>query len=227
MITLKNVRKMYENGADALKGINLEVADGEFIFIVGPSGSGKSTLTKILTGEVCPTDGEVVVNGFDMNRIRRSKLHKLRRTLGIIFQDFRLIENKTVYQNVEFVMRVLGAKPRKIKERVRYVLELVGLDHKMRCMPEELSGGEQQRVAIARALANNPKLIIADEPTGNIDPELSRELMALLVEINKKGTTVLVVTHEEELVNEFTNRVVVINSGRIVRDGTGGYYGNV
>ena len=227
MITLKNVRKTYENGADALKGINLEVADGEFIFIVGPSGSGKSTLTKILTGEVSPTDGEVVVNGFDMNRIRRSKLHKLRRTLGIIFQDFRLIENKTVYQNVEFVMRVLGAKPRKIKERVRYVLELVGLDHKMRCMPEELSGGEQQRVAIARALANNPKLIIADEPTGNIDPELSRELMALLVEINKKGTTVLVVTHEEELVNEFTNRVVVINSGRIVRDGTGGYYGNV
>ena len=159
--------------------------------------------------------------------MRRYKLPKLRRTLGIIFQDFRLIEDKTVYQNIEFVMRVVGARPRKIKERVGYVLKLVGLEDKMRCLPRELSGGEQQRVAIARALANNPKLIIADEPTGNIDPELSRELMALLVEINKKGVTILVVTHEEELVNEFTNRVVVINRGEVVRDGTGGYYGNV
>jgi len=203
------------------------VADGEFVFIVGPSGSGKSTLTKILTGEVQATDGEVIVNGFDLNRMRRYKLPKLRRTLGIIFQDFRLIEDKTVYQNIEFVMRVVGARPRKIKERIGYVLKLVGLEDKMRCLPRELSGGEQQRVAIARALANNPKLIIADEPTGNIDPELSRELMALLVEINKKGVTILVVTHEEELVNEFTNRVVVINRGEVVRDGTGGYYGNV
>jgi len=227
MITMKNVRKTYENGADALKGVSLDVADGEFVFIVGPSGSGKSTLTKILTGEVQATDGEVIVNGFDLNRMRRYKLPKLRRTLGIIFQDFRLIEDKTVYQNIEFVMRVVGARPRKIKERIGYVLKLVGLEDKMRCLPRELSGGEQQRVAIARALANNPKLIIADEPTGNIDPELSRELMALLVEINKKGVTILVVTHEEELVNEFTNRVVVINRGEVVRDGTGGYYGNV
>ncbi|MBR2472660.1 MAG: cell division ATP-binding protein FtsE [Clostridia bacterium] len=227
MITMKNVRKTYENGADALKGVSLDVADGEFVFIVGPSGSGKSTLTKILTGEVQATDGEVIVNGFDLNRMRRYKLPKLRRTLGIIFQDFRLIEDKTVYQNIEFVMRVVGARPRKIKERVGYVLKLVGLEDKMRCLPRELSGGEQQRVAIARALANNPKLIIADEPSGNIDPELSRELMALLVEINKKGVTILVVTHEEELVNEFTNRVVVINRGEVVRDGTGGYYGNV
>jgi len=212
---------------DALRGINLEVEDGEFVFIVGPSGSGKSTLTKILTGEVCCTDGDVRVNGFDLTRIRPSKLPKLRRTLGIIFQDFRLIENKTVYQNIEFAMRVVGVKAKKIRERIEYVLELVGLQNKMHCMPDELSGGEQQRVAIARALANNPRLIIADEPTGNIDPELSRELMALLVEINKKGTTILVVTHEEELVNEFTNRVVVINSGEVVRDGTGGYYGDV
>ena len=224
---MKNVRKTYDNGADALKGVSLDVADGEFIFIVGPSGSGKSTLTKILTGEEHATDGEVIVNGFDLNRMRKYKLPKLRRTLGIIFQDFRLIEDKTVYQNIEFVMRVVGARPRKIKERVGYVLKLVGLEDKMRCLPRELSGGEQQRVAIARALANNPKLIIADEPTGNIDPELSRELMALLVEINKKGVTILVVTHEEELVNEFTNRVVVINRGEVVRDGTGGYYGNV
>ncbi len=227
MITMKNVRKSYSNGADALRGINLEVADGEFVFIVGPSGSGKSTLTKILTGEIHCTDGEVSVNGFNLVGIRPSKLPKLRRTLGVIFQDFRLIENKTVYQNIEFAMRVVGVRTKKIKERAKYVLELVGLQDKMRCMPSELSGGEQQRVAIARALANNPKLIIADEPTGNIDPELSRELMALLVEINKKGTTILVVTHEEELVNEFTNRVVVINRGEVVRDGTGGYYGNV
>ena len=227
MITMKNVRKTYGNGADALKGISLEVADGEFVFIVGPSGSGKSTLTKILSGEVGATDGEVIVNGVDVNRIRRSKLPKFRRSLGIIFQDFRLIEDKTVYQNIEFVLRVVGVKPRKIRGRVEYVLKLVGLENKMRCLPKELSGGEQQRVAIARALANNPQLIIADEPTGNIDPELSRELMALLVEINKQGVTVLVVTHEEELVNEFTNRVVVINRGEVVRDGTGGYYGNV
>ena len=224
---MKNVRKTYGNGADALKGISLEVADGEFVFIVGPSGSGKSTLTKILSGEECATDGEVIVNGVDVNRIRQSKLPKFRRSLGIIFQDFRLIEDKTVYQNIEFVLRVVGVKPRKIKGRIEYVLKLVGLENKMRCLPKELSGGEQQRVAIARALANNPKLIIADEPTGNIDPELSRELMALLVEINKQGVTVLVVTHEEELVNEFTNRVVVINRGEVVRDGTGGYYGNV
>ena len=227
MITMKNVRKTYGNGADALKGISLEVADGEFVFIVGPSGSGKSTLTKILSGEECATDGEVIVNGVDVNRIRQSKLPKFRRSLGIIFQDFRLIEDKTVYQNIEFVLRVVGVKPRKIKGRIEYVLKLVGLENKMRCLPKELSGGEQQRVAIARALANNPKLIIADEPTGNIDPELSRELMALLVEINKQGVTVLVVTHEAELVHEFTNRVVVINRGEVVRDGTGGYYGNV
>ena len=227
MISMKNVRKSYPNGADALRGINLEVNDGEFVFLVGPSGSGKSTLTKLLTGEIYCTDGEIEVNGFDLTNMKPSKLPKLRRTLGVIFQDFRLIENKAVYENIEFAMRVIGAKPKKIRERISYVLELVGLPDKMRCMPNELSGGEKQRVAIARALANNPKLIIADEPTGNIDPELSRELMALLVEINKKGTTVLVVTHEEELVNEFTNRVVVINQGEVVRDGTGGYYGNV
>ncbi|MBQ9116898.1 MAG: ATP-binding cassette domain-containing protein, partial [Clostridia bacterium] len=186
MIMMKNVRKSYPNGADALRGINLEVGDGEFVFIVGPSGSGKSTLTKLLTGEVYCTDGEIEVNGFDLTRMRPSKLPKLRRTLGVIFQDFRLIENKTVYQNIEFAMRVVGVKTKKIKSRINYVLELVGLQDKVKCMPNELSGGEQQRVAIARALANNPRLIIADEPTGNIDPELSRELMALLVEINKK-----------------------------------------
>mgnify|MGYP004631008529 FL=1 len=227
MITMKNVRKAYSNGTDALRGINLEVDDGEFVFLVGPSGSGKSTIVKLLTGEISGTDGEINVNGFDLTRMRASQLSKLRRTIGIIFQDFRLIEDKNVYENVAFAMRVIGAKTKTISERVDYVLGLVGLAEKKGRMPKALSGGEQQRVAIARALANNPKIIIADEPTGNIDPEMSRELMALLVEINKKGTTVLVVTHEEELVNEFSKRVVVIKDGEIVRDGTGGYYGNV
>lgn len=227
MITMKNVRKTYSEGGSALRGITLDVADGEFVFIVGPSGSGKSTLTKILTGETGCTDGIVEVNGFDMTRMKRSQYPKLRRTLGIIFQDFRLIENKTVYQNIEFAMRVIGVKGKKIRERIYYVLDLVGLRDKVDSMPNQLSGGEQQRVAIARALANNPRLIIADEPTGNIDPELSRELMALLIEINKKGTTILVVTHEEELVNEFTKRVVMIENGEVVRDGMGGYYGDV
>ena len=227
MIKMKNVRKSYENGAVALQGIDLEVEEGEFVFLVGPSGSGKSTVVKLLTGEITATSGQIEVNGFDLTKIRRSKLPKLRRTIGIIFQDFRLIEEKTVYENVAFALRVIGARNKTIRERVDYVLGLVDMPGKRGRLPRELSGGEQQRVAIARALANNPKLIIADEPTGNIDPELSRELMALLVEINKKGTTVLVVTHEEELVNEFNKRVVVIKDGKVVRDGTGGYYGDV
>ncbi len=227
MIKMKNVRKSYENGAVALRGINLQVEEGEFIFLVGPSGSGKSTIVKLLTGEITATDGQIEVNGFDLTKIRRSKLPKLRRTIGIIFQDFRLIEEKTVYENVAFALRVIGAKNKKIRERVDYVLGLVGIEGKRGRLPKELSGGEQQRVAIARALANNPKLIIADEPTGNIDPKLSREVMALLVEINKKGTTVLVVTHEEELVNDFSKRVVAIKEGEVVRDEMGGYYGDV
>lgn len=227
MIKMKNVRKSYENGAVALQGIDLEVEEGEFVFLVGPSGSGKSTVVKLLTGELTCTSGQIEVNGFDLTKIRRSKLPKLRRTIGIIFQDFRLIEEKTVYENVAFALRVIGARNKTIRERVDYVLGLVDMPGKRGRLPRELSGGEQQRVAIARALANNPKLIIADEPTGNIDPELSRELMALLVEINKKGTTVLVVTHEEELVNEFHKRVVVIKDGRVVRDEMGGYYGDV
>jgi cell division transport system ATP-binding protein len=226
MIIMKDVRKEYENGTDALNGINLEIEDGEFVFLVGPSGSGKSTLVKLLTGEISCTDGEVHINGFDLTTMRLSKMSRLRRTLGIIFQDFRLIPNKSVYENVAFALRVVGAKPKKIRERVEYVLDLVGLLEKKDHMPGELSGGEQQRVAIARALANNPRLIIADEPTGNIDPELSREIMQLLVDINAKGTTMLVVTHEDELVDRFSKRVVMIKDGKIVRDGTGGYYGH-
>ena len=227
MIRFTNVKKVYDNGTLAIDGVSMLINNGEFVFLVGPSGSGKSTVVKLLTGEITCTSGQIEVNGFDLTKIRRSKLPKLRRTIGIIFQDFRLIEEKTVYENVAFALRVIGARNKTIRERVDYVLGLVDMPGKRGRLPRELSGGEQQRVAIARALANNPKLIIADEPTGNIDPELSRELMALLVEINKKGTTVLVVTHEEELVNEFHKRVVVIKDGRVVRDEMGGYYGDV
>ena len=221
MITMKNVRKSYDNGADALRGINLEVADGEFVFIVGPSGSGKSTLTKILTGEISCTDGEVMVNGFDLDRMRPSKLYKLRRTLGIIFQDFRLIENKTVYQNIEFAMRVLGVKPKKIKPRIKYVLELVGLQDKINCMPNELSGGEQQRVAIARALANNPRLIIADEPTTALDVTIQAQILELLKDLQKKqGCSIMLITHDLGVIAEMADEVVVMYAGRVIEKGT-------
>ena len=224
MISFKEVYKTYENGTKAIRGINLDIADGEFVFLVGPSGSGKSTLIKLITGEICATSGLVEVNGYDMTYIKRRQMPKLRRTLGVVFQDFRLIEKKTVAENVAFAMRVVGASNKDIKERVAYVLELVGLTDHADSYPLELSGGEQQRVAIARALVNNPSVIIADEPTGNIDPARSLEIMRLLEQINELGTTVLVVTHEKELVNRFAKRVVVIDSGRLVGDGVSGYY---
>ncbi len=224
MISMTNVYKAYENGTKAVKGIDIRIEDGEFAFLVGPSGSGKSTILKLISGEIFCTDGSIQVNGFDLNKIKQSELPKLRRTLGVIFQDFRLIEKKTVYENVAFAMRVVGASNSEIKKRVPYVLDLVGLDTRTRRKPSELSGGEQQRVAIARALVNNPKLIIADEPTGNIDPARSLEIMMLLEKINELGTTVLVVTHEKELVDRFTKRVIVIDGGRIISDGMGGYY---
>ena len=224
MIDLLNVTKTYETGTHALNGINMHVDDGEFVFLVGQSGSGKSTIIKLLTGELKPTSGSVLVNGYKMETIRRSKIPYMRRTLGVIFQDFRLIENKTVYENVAFAMRVVGAKNREIKERVPYVLELVGLENKGRRLPNELSGGEQQRVAIARALVNNPTMIIADEPTGNLDPARSFEIMLLLEQINALGTTVMVVTHEKGLVDRFTKRVVAIDEGRVISDGMDGYY---
>ena len=182
-------------------------------------------MLKLLTAEVAPTQGEIQVNGFDVSRIRQQDIPYLRRTIGVVFQDFRLIENKSVYENVAFVMRAVGAPARTIKKRVSYVLDLVGVLHKARRLPGELSGGEQQRVAIARALVNNPDVIIADEPTGNLDPARSLELMLLLEKINALGTTVVVVTHEKELVNEFEKRVVAIDGGQIVSDRTGGYYG--
>ena len=226
MIELTNVVKTYDIGTKALRGVSMRIEDGEFVFLVGPSGSGKSTIIKLLTAELAPTEGCVNVNGFQLEKIRSRAIPYLRRTLGVIFQDFRLIENKTVYDNVAFAMRVIGASEKEIKKRVPYVLELVGLENKGRRLPNELSGGEQQRVAIARALVNNPSVIIADEPTGNLDPARSLEIMMLLEQINALGTTVMVVTHEKELVNRFTKRVVAINEGLIISDGMDGYYLN-
>lgn len=225
MIRMIDVEMEYDNGTEAIRGLSLDIQDGEFAFLVGPSGSGKSTLIKLLTGEVIPSSGRIMVNGFAVSSISDRRLPLLRRTLGVIFQDFRLIEKKTVYDNLAFVMRAVGASGREARQRIPYVLKLVGLEDKADCYPKELSGGEQQRVAIARALVNNPETIIADEPTGNLDPERSWELMELLVRINQLGTTVLVVTHEKDLVNQFAKRVVTIEQGRVVSDQIGGYVG--
>ena len=210
MVHMKNVRKVYDSSNTlALDGIDLTIEDGEFVFLVGPSGSGKTTIMKLITGEIRPKGGQIVVNDFDLSRIKRRKLPKLRRTLGVIFQDYRLIENMNVYDNVAFAMRVVGASNKEIRKRVPYVLELVGLEGREKRMPNELSGGEQQRVAIARALVNNPRMIVADEPTGNLDPVRSLELMLLFEKINEMGTTILVVTHEKELVNARSGRAHV------------------
>ena len=223
MIRLKDVVKTYENGTDALQGISFDIEDGEFVFLVGPSGSGKSTIIKILTGEVIPTSGRVMINGFNMNMISERQIHLMRRTIGVIFQDFRLIANKTVQDNLSLAMHAVGASRKEIQSRIPYVLELVGLEGKGPRYPDELSGGEQQRVAIARALVNNPSTIVADEPTGNLDPARSLEIMTLLERINALGTTVVVVTHEKGLVNRFDKRVVMIEDGVVVGDGMGTY----
>ena len=224
MIRLIDVYKEYDNGTKALKGVSVRIDDGEFVFLVGPSGSGKSTLIKLITAEIAPTEGRVMVNGFNLNSITPRQVPHMRRTLGVIFQDFRLIEKKTVYENLAFAMRAIGASNRELRRRIPYVLQLVGLEQKGDRYPGEISGGEQQRVAIARALVNNPSMIIADEPTGNLDPQRSLEIMMLLERINELGTTVLVVTHEKNLVNRFNKRVVTIENGRIISDETGGYY---
>ena len=224
MIRFIDVHKEYDNGTKALKGVNVRIDDGEFVFLVGPSGSGKSTLIKLITAEIAPTEGRGMVNGFNLANITPRQVPQMRRTLGVIFQDFRLIEKKTVYENLSFAMRAIGASNRELRRRIPYVLQLVGLDQKGERFPGQLSGGEQQRVAIARALVNNPSMIIADEPTGNLDPQRSLEIMMLLERINELGTTVLVVTHEKNLVNRFAKRVVAIENGRIISDETGGYY---
>ena len=224
MIEFTDVVKSYVQGNKALRGVSMQIEDGEFAFLVGPSGSGKSTIIKMITGELKPTSGTVHVNGYNLERIRKREIPFLRRTVGVVFQDFRLIPTKTVYDNVAFAMRVIGARNKEIKERVPYVLDLVGLETKGRRFPGELSGGEQQRLAIARALVNNPSTIIADEPTGNLDPARSLEIMTLLEEINKLGTTMLVVTHAQNLVEQFNHRVIAIDDGLVVSDGMDGYY---
>ena len=224
MVKLQDVFKTYDNGTKALRGVSLTIQDGEFVFIVGPSGSGKSTIIKMLTAELRPTSGKVQVGDYDIGSIRQRDIPYLRRTIGVVFQDFRLIENKTVYENVAFVMRAVGAPQSSIKKRVTYVLDLVGILHKARRLPSELSGGEQQRVAVARALVNNPSVIVADEPTGNLDPARSLELMMLFEKINSMGTTVVVVTHAREIVDQFAKRVVAIDGGTVISDQTGGYY---
>ena len=224
MVRMTDVFKAYSNGTRALKGISFTLETGDFAFLVGPSGSGKSTIIKLLIGEIAPTDGEILVNGYNMSKIKMRKMPYLRRTVGVIFQDFRLIDERNVYENIAFAMHAIGATNKEIKKRVPYVLELVGLEHKAKATPQELSGGEQQRVAIARALVNNPSLIIADEPTGNLDPARSLEILLLLQKINELGTTVLIVTHEKSLVDKLSQRVIAIDGGRIISDGMGGYY---
>ncbi len=225
MIEFTDVVKTYVEGNNALNGVTMQIEDGEFCFLVGPSGSGKSTIIKMITGELKPTSGTVHVNGYSLERIRKREIPYLRRTVGVVFQDFRLINKMTVAENVAFAMRVIGAKEKEIRERVPYVLDLVGLSDKEKRHPSELSGGEQQRLAIARALVNNPSMIIADEPTGNLDPQMSFEIMSLLEEINNLGTTMLVVTHAQNLVDSFNKRVITINDGIIVDDGLEDYYG--
>ena len=224
MIRFTDIEKVYDNGTKALKKLSFQIDDGEFAFLVGPSGSGKSSIIKLITAEEAPTGGHLQVNGYNLNTIPPKYVPYVRRTLGVIFQDFRLIEKKTVYQNMAFAMKAIGTSGREMRKRIPYVLRLVGLEQKADRLPDQLSGGEQQRVAIARALVNNPNTIIADEPTGNLDPERSLEIMTLLEKINELGTTVLVVTHEKELVNRFSKRVITIESGRLISDRQGGYY---
>ena len=218
MIEFKNVSKVYNKGTEALRNLSLSIAKGEFVFIVGSSGAGKSTFLKLIMREEVPNSGEIVVNGRKLSTVRKRDVPYLRRTMGIVFQDFRLIDKMTVYDNVAFAMHIVGASDREIRKRVPYVLGLVGLEKKMDNHPAELSGGEQQRVGLARALVNNPSMIIADEPTGNVDPAMSYEIVELLTEINRRGTTVLMVTHEHDLVKRFPRRVIEIQGGTVVGD---------
>lgn len=219
MIEFRDVTKIYgSNDTHALENVNIKIEDGEFVFIVGSSGAGKSTFLKLIMHEEKPTSGEVIVNGYASTKMKKRQVPYYRRTMGIVFQDFRIIPKMSVYDNVAFAMRVIGTKEKDIRKRVPYILQLVGLSQKARSMPNELSGGEQQRVSLARALVNNPDLIIADEPTGNVDPEMSHEIVELLTKINNNGTTVVMVTHEHDLVRTFQRRVIVIQKGKVVSD---------
>ena len=224
MITLENVSKSYQNGVPALSDVTLHIQKGEFVFIVGDSGSGKSTLIKLLLRELTPTSGRVIVNNYDLSRLRRRKIAKFRRNIGVVFQDFRLLKDRNVYENVAFAQRVIEVPTRQIRKNVPSMLSLVGLASKYKAKPKQLSGGEQQRVALARALVNNPPILLADEPTGNLDPRNSWEIMKLLEEINKRGTTVLVVTHNREIVNAMRKRVITVKKGVIISDEEKGEY---
>lgn len=227
LIALKNVNKKYKNGVTAIYDLDLKINKGEFVFIIGGSGSGKSTLIKMLYREEKPTHGEIVIGGLNVAKLRNSKVYKLRRKLGIVFQDYRLLPKLTVYENVAFALEVIGERGNDIRVKTLKALELVGLKSKTRNYPDELSGGEQQRVAIARAIVNNPKLLICDEPTGNLDPLMSEEIVNVLDDINKSmGTTVIMATHDRDIVNKFKKRVIAIKEGRIVKDYEEGEYDN-
>ena len=219
MIEFKNVSKVYKNGTHALNEVNIEIKKGEFVFVVGASGAGKSTFLKLMMREEIPTNGNIIIDGVDLASISAKQLPYFRRKLGIVFQDFRLIPTMTVFDNVAFAMRVIGRSENQIKKRVPFVLEAVGLQDKLKCLPSELSGGEQQRAALARALVNNAEIIIADEPTGNVDPAMSREIIESLMKLNRNGTTVIMVTHEQKLVREYHERVITLKSGNVVSDG--------
>ena len=224
MITLQNVTKEYQKGSIGLYNVSLEVNKGEFAFIVGKSGSGKTTLIKLLLKELEATSGDIVVNGYHYQKMKRRQIPYLRRQIGVVFQDFRLLRDRSIYENVAFAQQVIEVPKRAMKRQVQNVLELVGLGNRLRALPDELSGGEQQRVAIARALVNHPALLLADEPTGNLDPQNAQEIMDLLVEIQKRGTTVIVVTHNKEIVNQMGKRVIALNEGEIHHDEKGGTY---
>ena len=227
LIRIKDVTKKYKNGVTAIYDLNLSIKKGDFVFIIGGSGSGKSTLIKMLYREEKPTKGEIIVGGLNVARIRNSRVYKLRRKLGLVFQDYRLLEKATVYENVAFALEVIGAKKEEINRKVLKALELVGLKGKVRNYPDELAGGEQQRVAIARAIVNNPKLLLCDEPTGNLDPERSMEIMKILEQINEEtGTTVVIVTHDKDIVNKMKKRVITIKDGRLISDEEKGKYRN-
>ena len=226
MIELTEVTKEYSKGVAALNGVNLKIDQGEFVFIVGDSGSGKSTLIRLLMKELEPTSGTIVVNGQNLGRLRHRKIPKYRRCLGVVYQDFRLLKDRNIYDNIAFAQRVVEQPVRVIKQKVPAALSLVGLAQKYKSFPQELSGGEQQRVAIARAIVNEPAILLADEPTGNLDPTNSWEIMKLLEEANERGTTVLVVTHNQEIVNAMQKRVVTMNKGVIVSDEQKGGYNN-
>ncbi len=225
MIVMENVSKTYPNGVVAINNINVEIEQGEFVYVVGTSGAGKSTFIKLIYREEKPTSGKVIVNGVDVAKLRNSKVPLFRRNIGVVFQDFKLLPSLTVFENVAFALEVIEESPKVIKDRVMEVLELVNLKHKARMLPSELSGGEQQRVSIARSIVNSPSIVIADEPTGNLDPETSWEIVNIFEEINKKGTTVVMATHNKEIVNTNKHRVIAIDGGTIVRDEQRGEYG--